>query len=308
MKSGFSCRTLALTACSAFFFSCLSLLPLPAEAKPLHVVASFSILGDLAKEVGGTAVEVRSLVGPNGDAHTYQPTPRDAKAIAEADVIFINGLHLEGWMTRLITAAKADSRVVVASQGVKPRTMEDEEEGKIIDPHAWQDVHNTEIYVRNIAQALEKAAPDQAKAIQERADSYEGKLESLDQKIRTTLKAIPQEKRKIITSHDAFGYFGAAYGVTFLAPQGISTEAEPSAANVAKLIRQIKRHGIHEVFIENMTDPRLVKQIAKETHARLGGALYADALSKTDGPAPTYLAMMEQNLALLSHAMQETLP
>lgn len=276
---------------------------LPVKAAPLRVVASFSLLGDMAATIGGDVVTVQTLVKPDSDAHTYQPTPRDAKAIAEADIVLVNGLGFEGWMTRLVGAARAENKLVIVSQTITPRTMIDEAEGKITDPHAWQDVRNAMQYVSVMAAAFEKARPDQTNAIAARAKTYLQRLAALDQDIRAQIAAIPAAKRQIITSHDAFGYFGAAYGVTFLAPQGISTEADPSAATVAKLIKQIKQTGVQEVFIENMTDPRLVQQIARETGAKRGGELYADALSSATGPAPTYIAMMEYNLAQLTRAM-----
>ena len=278
--------------------------PCFAAAAPLHVVASFSVLGDMVKNVGGEAVAVRTLVGPDADTHTYQPTPEDAKALAAADVIFVNGLGFEGWMQRLVEASGTKAKVVVVSEGVKPRVMVEEGEGTVTDPHAWQDPANGLIYVKNIAMALEKAVPDQVKAVQARAAAYDARIAETDAYVRKQFAGIPESKRKIITSHDAFGYFGAAYDVTFLAPQGMSTEAEASASGVAKLIEQIKAEKVNRVFIENMSDPRLITQIAKDTGAEMGGALFSDALSGAGGLAPDYLAMFRNNVPKMREAME----
>ena len=270
---------------------------------PLNVVASFSILGDMVKNVGGDSVAATILVGPDSDTHTYQPTPQDAKALASADLIIVNGLGFEGWMGRLIEASGTKAKVIVASEGVKPRTMVEDGKEVVTDPHAWQNLSNGLIYIKNIATALEKAEPDDAKAIQTRATAYEQDIQQMDKYVRQQFADVPKTQRKIITSHDAFGYFGAAYDVTFLAPQGMSTESEASAAEVAKLIGQIKAEGVKKIFLENMTDPRLITQIAKDGGAEMGGTLFSDALSPQGGPAPTYLAMFRNNVPKLKEAM-----
>lgn len=273
-----------------------------AADKPLLVVASFSILADMVKTVGGDDVVVSSLVGPDSDTHTYQPTPEDAKSLAKADLVIINGLGFEGWMQRLIEASGTKGTVIIASDGVKPRQMT--EEGKqVTDPHAWQNLSNGRIYVKNIAAALERAAPDRADLFRKRAALYDAQLVKMDKTVRSQLADIPAAQRKIITSHDAFGYFGETYGVTFLAPSGINTEAEASASNVASLIRQIKSEGVKQVFIENMSNPKLIEQIGKDAGAQLGGTLYSDALSTANGPAPNYLAMFQNNVPKLHTAM-----
>lgn len=278
--------------------------PVFADSPPLNVVASFSILGDMVKTVGGGAVQVTTLVGPDSDTHTYQPTPDDAKALAKADVIFVNGLGFEGWMQRLIAASGTKAKIIVASNGVKPRTMVEDEGQTVTDPHAWQNPANGRIYAQNIAAALEAARPEQAQAIKDNAAKYDAEIADADKYIRQQLAGIPESKRKIITSHDAFGYFGAAYDIKFLAPLGMSTESEAAASDVAKLIEQIKAEGVKQVFIENMTDPRLIKQIARDSGAQMGGALFSDALSQPDGSAPTYLAMFRNNVPKLKAAME----
>ncbi len=277
----------------------------------MQVVASFSVLGDMVKHVGGNKVDVRTLVGPNSDTHTYEPKPEDAKALANADLVIVNGLGLEGWMDRLIKASGTHAKIIIASEGVKPRTMTEEENGKketVTDPHAWQDLRNGRIYARNIAAALANADKENGQTFRTQAALYDKDIASADADARAHIASIPEAKRKIITSHDAFGYFGAAYGVTFLSPVGINTEIEPTAADVARLCDQIKAEGVKGVFLENMANPTLIQQIAKDTGATMGGALYSDALSEPEGPAPTYLAMFANNVPKLVRAMKENAP
>ncbi|MGA9756558.1 MAG: metal ABC transporter substrate-binding protein [Desulfobaccales bacterium] len=281
--------------------------------KKVKVIASFSILGDMIKNVGGVRVEVATLVGPNGDAHVFEPTPADAKAVSAADLVIVNGLGLEGWMDRLIKTSGYKGPVVVASQGIKPREMAGEEprygakHQHKIDPHAWQDLANGQIYVEDIAKALSSVDPAGASLYQANADAYKAKLSELDKWVKAEFSSIPQPKRRMITSHDAFGYLGAAYGVTILSPMGVSTESEPSAGGVARLINQIRKEKITAVFIENVSDPRLVEQIGKESGVNLGGELYSDALSKPEGPAPTYSDMFKNNVPKIVAAMRKGL-
>jgi zinc/manganese transport system substrate-binding protein len=292
----------------AVLLAALLFAAVPALADPLPVVASFSILGDMVKQVGGPDVTVVTLVGPDSDTHVYEPTPQDAKTLARATLVFVNGLGFEGWMPRLVSASGFKGKMITASKGITPRTMVDEDEKThptITDPHAWQNLSNGLIYVQNIAEALEAALPGKAQDIAARASAYEAQIKTEDDKVRQEFAAVPAAQRKIITSHDAFGYFGAAYGITFLAPEGLSTEAEPSAAALATLIDQMKSEGIKTVFLENMTSPRLATQLAKEGGAQLGAELYSDALSPPDGPAPTYISMFENNVPKLKAAMME---
>ncbi len=276
----------------------------PAQAAgPVPVVASFSIIGDIVTQIGGDAVKVTTLVGPDADAHAHQPSPEDAKALAQAKLVFVNGLGFEGWMARLIEASGSKAVVVTVSEGITPRRMT-ADGATAIDPHAWQNLANGRIYARNIAAALERAVPAAAAAIAQRATAYDAALAAQDAATRAALAAIPAARRKVVTSHDAFGYFGDAYGVTFLAPVGIDTEAEPSAQGIAQLISQIKSEGVKRLFVENMANGKLIAQIAKDTGATLGGALYSDALSAPDGPAASYRAMFENNVAQLTAAMR----
>ncbi len=279
----------------------IALLAAPAFAaveKPLPVVASFSIIGDLAKEVGGDRVAVSTLVGPDGDAHVYQPTPADGRRIAEAKVIFVNGLGFEGWLERLIGAAKGKGAVVALGKGVAARA---DEQGS--DPHAWQDVANAKIYVAEIRDALVAADPDGAATYKANAAAYLARLDALDAEIVRTLAAIPQERRRLVSTHDAFGYFSARYGVEFIAPQGVSTEAEASARDIARIIDSVRRNKVAAVFLENISDPRLARRISTETGARLGGTLYSDALSGPEGDGGTYIDMMRHNVRELAKAL-----
>jgi zinc/manganese transport system substrate-binding protein len=279
------------------------------EARPLRAVASFSILADLVREVGGAHVTVTTLVGPDSDAHGFSPSPADARKLAEADIVFVNGLGLEGWLDRLIRASGTRAPVVVAATGVTPIQALDGHDhgdgagGHAADPHAWQNVANVRIYVANIRDGLTKVDPAQAAAYQDAAAAYLAKLDSLDRDVRATVATIPPENRRIITTHDAFGYFAAAYGLRFIAPQGISTDSEASPRDVAAIIRQIRRDRVPAVFLENISDPRQMEQIARESGARIGGKVYSDALSGPDGPAPTYIEMMRANVRAFAAAL-----
>lgn len=276
----------------------------PASAKTLKIVASFSVLADVVHEIGGQSVEVKSLVGPNGDPHEFEPSPTDAKTLKTADLVFVSGEGLEGWMERLITASGYAGKPVVVSDGIKTRTME--EDGQMLtDPHVWNSPVNVEIWVANIEKALETADPTSAAHFKANAERYTAKLKALNVEAHRKLDDVAQSDRKILTSHDAFGYFGAEYGVTFLAPIGLSTETEASAADVAKLIDQIKAEKVKAYFFENSNDSRLVKQIAQATGAAPGGELFVESLSPADGPAPTYLKMFSHNLALISAALAQ---
>jgi zinc/manganese transport system substrate-binding protein len=279
----------------------------PAAAQPkLPVVATFSILGDLVRNVGGDRISVVTLVGPNGDAHVYSATPADAKNVADAKVVFINGLGFEGWMERLIKASGTKATVVSTTKGIRSRSMAGEHghgHRQEVDPHAWQSVANAKIYVANILDALIKADAAGKSEYEANASAYIGKLDALEKEIKDGVSRIPAARRRIITSHDAFGYFKAAYGIDFIAPQGVSTDADASAQDVARIIRQIKAQKIPAVFLENVSDARLVRRIADETGARIGGTLFSDALSDAKGPAATYIEMMRHNLRQLTDAL-----
>ena len=275
-----------------------------AEAAPVKIVASFSVLKDIAQQIAGDHADVTSLVPPDGDAHSFDPSPADAEKLGSASLVLVNGLGLDRWMEQLATSAGYKGPLVVASAGIAAREMPSEGDGKVVtDPHAWQDLRNGAIYVGNIERALEAVDPGNAADYRSRAAAYSAVLVALDAEVRAAIGSVPAAKRRVITSHDAFGYFGAAYGVTFLAPEGISTDAEPSAGAVAKLVDQIKAEHIKAVFIENMTDARLIATIARETGAELGGTLYSDALSKPGGEADNYVGMFKNNVPKLVAGM-----
>jgi zinc/manganese transport system substrate-binding protein len=296
-------QMISLTAAAAAVAAAAGLVPGRGENKTqgrTRAVATFSILGDLVWNVGGERLELADLVGPNGDVHVYAPTPADVKTIAAANIVFVNGLGLEGWVDRLIAASGTHAATVVASRGVTPRSGETGRDRLATDPHAWQSVANAKIYVGNIRDGLIATDPGGENVYKVNAAAYLAALDKLDAEIKTAIEAIPVAHRKVITTHTAFGYFGDAYGIEFIAPEGLSTDADPSARNIAVLIEQIRREKIPAVFIENITDPRLLQRIAAETGARIGGTLYSDALSPPDGPAATYIDMMRSNVRELT--------
>jgi zinc/manganese transport system substrate-binding protein len=278
-------------------------------ADKLPVTASFSILGDLVQVVGGDRVAVTTLVGPNEDAHVFEAKPSDAKTLLASRLVVTNGLGFEPWAAKLIESSGYKGETVVAAKGVKARHMAQEKghaghDHEENDPHAWQNPYNVALYVRNIAAGLSKVDAAGAASYQANAEAYVKELQALDTWTKAQFATIPAAKRKVITSHDAFGYFAAQYGVTFLAPQGVNTETEPSAKQVAQLIRQIQREKIRTLFVENMSNPKLIAQLSKDAGATLGADLYADALSSADQPGATYLKMMRHNVMQLVAGMK----
>jgi zinc/manganese transport system substrate-binding protein len=299
-------HVISLTAAAAAIAAAAGFVPGRGQNKTQdrpRAVATFSILGDFVRNVGGERVELATLVGPNGDVHVYEPTPGDVKTIATADIVFVNGLGLEGWIDRLIAASATRAPVVVTSRGIRPRGGARWQDYGVSDPHAWQSVVNAKLYVGNIRDGLIAVDATEKKNLEANATAYLAKLDALDGEIKTAIAAIPPARRKVITAHSAFGYFGDAYGIEFIAPEGLSTEAEPSARAVTKLIDQIRREKIPAVFMENVADPRLLQRIAEETGTRIGGRLYSDALSRPDGPAATYIEMMRSNARELTNAL-----
>jgi len=319
-------RRSLLTFATAVFILAFAAPPFAQSDRPIPVVATFSILGDMVKRIGGEHVTVTTLVGPDGDTHVYQPTPIDARAVSEAQILVVNGLQFEGWLDRLVDASDFRGVRVVATEGIEPITYEhgadthdrdreadhdthtedDHHEGHdhgAFDPHAWQSVRNATVYVDSITSALAKADPGNADAFYRNREAYVNELHALDSEISKIVAGLPARSRTVVTSHDAFQYFGRDYGLTFLAPQGISTDSEASAQDVVNLVRQIREQGIRAVFIENVADPRLLRRIADETGAVIGGTLYPGALSGPDGPASTYLDMMRHNAMTLARAL-----
>jgi zinc/manganese transport system substrate-binding protein len=281
-------------SCLAFV---LSALPLRAQDR-LNVVASFSILGDFVKNVGGERVDVTTLVGPDGDVHVYAPAPADARKIADAKLLVINGLGLEGWLPRLLQASGGKAPIVAATNGIAPLKL-----GSDADPHAWQSVANAKKYVTNIRDALAAADPADVEVFRKQTETYLAKLDALDREVRDAIRQIPESRRKVISTHDAFGYFAAAYGIAFIAPLGVSTESEASARDIAGIIAQIKAAKIPAVFLEKISDPRLMRRISAESGARIGGTLHSDSLTDEKGDAPTYIDMVRHNIKALTSAL-----
>ena len=319
------------TALAAFTLS----FPMASWAEePIPVVATFSILGDMVERIGGEHIALTTLVGPDGDSHVYQPTPKAARSVAESDVLFLNGLDFEGWLERLAEAASFDGAMVVATNGVVPIAFDDHDDNDdekhddhddhddrddhddekhddhaghdhgAFDPHAWQSLENAVIYANNIAAGLAQADPENAGDYYANRAAFVAEVEMLSADIEAMMKSLPADKRTVVTPHDAFGYFAATYDLTFVAPQGMSTESEVSAGDVAALITQIREESISAVFIESITDNRMMEQIANETGATIGGTLYSDALSAKSGPASTYLDMMRHNATTLFDALE----
>jgi len=271
--------------------------PLRAQDR-LNVVASFSILGDFVKNIGGERVDVTTLVGSDGDVHVYAPAPADARKIADAKLLIINGLGLEGWLPRLLQASGGKAAIITATKGIAPLKL-----GSDADPHAWQSVANAKIYVANIRDALAATAPADAEVFRKQAETYLAKLDVLDREVRQAVRQIPESHRKVISTHDAFGYLASTYGIRFIAPLGVSTESEASARDIAGIITQIKTEKIPAVFLENISDVRLIQRISAETGAKVGGTLFSDSLTGEKGDAPTYIDMVRHNIKVLTSAL-----
>ena len=304
LSSPFWFRTVLL---SLTFLTALMLPGLGLAADKLPVTASFSILGDLVRVVGGERVRVTTLVGPDEDAHVFEPKPTDAKNLLKSRLLVSNGLGFDPWAQKLAKAAGFKGLTLEASQGVTPRTLPADKGHPHVgtDPHAWQNPDNVVIYVRNIAAALGQLDPAGAATYKSNSATYIKELQALDNWAKAQFATLPASKRKVITSHDAFGYFAAHYQLTFLAPQGVSTDAEPSAKEVAQLIRQIKREHIKAVFVENMSNQTLLAQLGQDTGVTLGAKLYVDALSGPTQAGASYLQLMRHNVTQLVAGMQQ---
>lgn len=299
-------NTLKFLALTALVAQALYFAPAIA-AEPVPVVASFSILGDLVQVVGGERVKLTTLAGPNADAHEFAPSPRDARAVLNARLFVINGLNFEPWAQKLAKSAGYKGVTVVASAGVSARKMQETSDShghQEADPHAWQNPNNVVLYAKNIAAGLSQVDPAGATIYQSNAAAYAAELKKFDAWAKSQFASIPVAKRKVITSHDAFGYFASHYQISFLAPEGISTDTEPSARHVAELIRQMKREKIKAVFVENMSNPKLMAQLSRDAGAAVGGTLYSDALSGPDDPGSSYLKMMRHNVTQLVTGMR----
>ena len=269
----------------------------PAFAK-LKIVASFSILGDMVAQVAGDKADITTIVGPDADAHLYMPTVSDAVAVTEADLVFVNGMGFETWSDQLIKSSGSKATIAVATDGITPLLVEGE-----LDPHAWNSLTNGMVYVSNIEAVLSAASPADAAYFKTNADAYRSELKALHERALAEIAKLPADKRVVVTAHDAFGYLESAYGLTFMAPQGIDTEAEPSAKELAELIVFLNETGAGALFVENIANADLIAQISRETGIKIGGRIYSDALSVKGSPATSYLAMFSHNLELLTTSL-----
>lgn len=292
----------------SFFLSFSAPLNLQAKEtnqEKLIVTASFSILGDVIKNVGGDLVTVNVIVGENQDTHVYEPTPGDNILIINSDLVIINGLSFETWFERLVSASGYKKPVIVASQGIPFHKMMEPQisNAPVPDPHVWNDVQHVIIWVHNIKKALQELDPQNTLTYEQNARLYLEELQKLDQWVKDQFKGVPKESCKVITAHDAFNYFEKAYGLVFLSPQGLSTTDEPSAHEMASLIKQINKENITTIFVENISSQRLIQQLATETGAKIGGTLYSDALSTPQEPASTYIKLMQSNVQTLARSL-----
>ncbi|MFM8750934.1 metal ABC transporter substrate-binding protein [Rhabdaerophilum sp.] len=290
-------------------------LALPQAKEPVQVVASFSILADLAKQVGGDRVRVVSLVGPNADTHVFRATPQDAKIVKEADLLIVNGLGFDGFMPRLVKSSGSKARIVTASNGLNPLEKPKSgghdhghghahDHGKH-DPHAWQSIDAVKIYVSNIRDGLIAADKEGEAFFRANAEKYLAELDRAKTEIAALLASIPRDNRLGIVNHDSFRYFTRDFGIRIEGARGLSTETEPSAQDIARIVRAARERKAKAVFLENVADPRIAEKLAKETGARLGGTLYSDALTDEKGPAPTYLALMRHNAKTIAEALKD---
>jgi zinc/manganese transport system substrate-binding protein len=283
---------------AALLAACLS--PTAAYADKLKVVASFSILGDMVREVGGDQIDLTVLVGPNSDAHMFEPTPADVKAVSKADLFVVNGFGFEGWIGRLVVASGYTGKVLTATEGITPLKRP----GQISeDPHAWQNLSNGKIYVANIRDALIKADSRHATEYRANAYNYLKRIDEMDAWVKEQIATVPPQKRQVISSHDAFQYFARAYDVQFIAPLGVSTESDASAESMARLEDKIRNGHVKALFLENITDNRMIQQLKNDTDAYIGGELHSDALSASEGPANTYLNLFKNNVQELTRGM-----
>jgi zinc/manganese transport system substrate-binding protein len=280
----------------------LAVIPRAHAQAPLAVTASFSILADMTRQIGGARVSVSAIVGPDVDSHGFQARPSDASALRDAALVVRNGIGFEPWLDRLLGASRPRGLVVTASEGIAPRTIAGARRAP--DPHGWQDLGRAATYVANIETGLIAADPSGAGAYREGASAYRARLAALDAWVRGEIATVPEARRKIITSHDALGYFAEAYGVTFLAPQRMAAHGEPSAAALGALIRQARAERISAIFLENAGSPAILERLAREAGMAVRGRLYADALSAASGPAATYEAMFRHNVTLMVPAMR----
>jgi ABC-type Zn uptake system ZnuABC Zn-binding protein ZnuA len=269
---------------------------------PLRAVATTTMIADLVRQVGGHRVTVKGIMAPGGDPHVYKPVPADAQAVAQAQIVFINGLKLEHWVEDLIHNAGGKHTLAVVTAGVKERKSPFD--ANVPDPHFWFDVSRWRLAVRNVARMLRMADPEGAEVYDANAELYDQQLDSLDKWVRERVKQVPKERRKLVTSHDAFAYFGEAYGFEVVPVQGISTDAEASTQDVARVVDLVRKTGVKTLFVETSVNPKLIEQVARETGTTVGGALYSDSTGALDTPGGSYVGMVRDNASLIVEGLK----
>ncbi len=270
------------------------------QQKP-KVVVTASMIADMVENVAGDLVDLTCIVPIGSDPHLYEPTPKDARIVAEADILFKNGLTFEGWLNELIENAGSKAVVVTVTEGVKP--IESLVYQNATDPHAWMDAENAMIYVDNITKTLVEFDPDNASIYQQKQDQYRKQIRAIDEYIKTQISYIPEEKRILITSHDAFQYYGRKYGLKLESVMGTSTDADVQTADIVRLNEVIRTSKIPAVFIESTINPKILEQLARDNKIRVGGKLYADSIGDKDSPAPSYIAMLRHNTDIIVSAL-----
>lgn len=269
----------------------------------IQVVASASIFQDMAKNIGGDLIDAYSIVPIGGDPHLYDPKPSDAKLVKSADVILVNGLTFEGWITKLIENAGTNAKVVTITEGVS--AMESDKYKNAFDPHAWMDANNGLTYIDNIRDVLISADPTNEETYRKNHQAYRKEIADLDQYIKDQIQRIPEAKRMLVTSHDAFAYYGRRYGMRLNALKGISTEAETQTSDMVRVAKAIKESGVPAIFIESTINPQVIQQIARDNNVKIGGELFADSIGDADSDGPTYLKMLKHNTDVIVKALSE---
>lgn len=283
----------------SLIISCLTLSGFAQEKKT--VVATASMMADMTKNIAGGMVNVECIVPIGGDPHLHEPTPRDAQMVNRADLIIKNGLTFEGWLDELIENSGTKAKTVRVTEGIQPiKSVEYENSA---DPHAWMDANLGLAYIKNIKDALTELDPDNADIYAFNYGVYKTQLEDLDQYIKTEIQKIPAQKRVLITSHDAFQYYGRAYGIRLEAILGTSTDAEAQTSDIIRLNKVIKTSNVPALFVESTINPKLLKQLAKDNDIEIGGQLYADSIGDEASPAPTYIDMLKHNTNVIVKAL-----
>ncbi len=268
------------------------------------VISSASMIWDMVDNIAGDKIENRLIVPIGGDPHTYSPTPRDAQKVASSDLIFINGLTFEGWITELIENSGTKGKTITVTEGLTP--IASSQYKNAYDPHAWMDLAKAQTYITNILQGLIEIDPVNKGYYEENYRNYSQELKDLDAYISKRILEIPEEKRLIVTSHDAFSYYGKRYGLDVQGIIGISTESEAQTSDIVRISNSIKSSGVPAIFVESTINPKLIKQIATDNGVAIGGSLYADSIGEKGSNGSTYLKMMKSNTDVIVDALSGT--